>query len=127
MSESPLATLRAAIKAIESNDLDAIMSLIDETCTISREKDIVVADGHEAIRDFYARAFENYSKLKVEIREHFEVGTVLMVHEVNTTEGGDSPVHSTWAYQVRDGKIMLMHMFDPSSEMNAMLSDVGNK
>ncbi len=122
MSQSPLETLKTAIEAIESKDIDKLMSVIDETCTIYREKNIVLADGVDAIRSFYAAAMEGFPNFKVEIREHFEIGTVLMVHEVNSRSDDGTKIDSTWAYQVRDGKFMLMHMFDPSTEMNELLS-----
>ncbi|HVA53909.1 MAG TPA: nuclear transport factor 2 family protein [Acidimicrobiales bacterium] len=124
MSKSPLETLQAAMAAIESRDVESLMSLFDEHCTISHERNVVIADGHDAIRDFYTAAFERFPNFKVELGEYLTLGTVLMAIETNVPASGDEGemISSAWAYQVRDGKFTLMHMFDPTGDMEELLS-----
>lgn len=128
MSQSPLETLNSAVAAIESRNVEALMSLFDEQCTISLEKNIVFADGRDAIRDYYTRLFEADQDFRVEIGEHFTVGTVLMTQETlfSVHDGEERPFRQAWAYQVRDGKFMLMHMFDPDGQVEELISNLAH-
>jgi hypothetical protein len=129
MSQSPLETLHAAVSAIESRNVEALMPLIDEECTISLEKNIVFADGRDAIRDYYTSLFDGDPDFRVEIGEHFTVGTVLMTQEtlITVVDGEEKPSSQAWAYQVRDGKFILMHMFDPNGEMEELISNLAHE
>ena len=81
---------------------------------MQKDRGEVIVAGKASIRDFYLGGFKGHPNMHLELRNHFEVGTALLVHEVNTgfvIDGKETVFESTWAYQIVAGKIELMHYF----------------
>ena len=70
--------------------------------------------GKASFREFYAKGMEAHPNMTLELKENFSVGSALFVHEINTgyiVDGKETVLDTTWAYQVVDGKVALMHYY----------------
>jgi hypothetical protein len=111
---SAVDVMNAMTVAYNAKDIDAMMKLVSNNCVMQQDRGEVIVAGAPSIRDFYLQGFKNHPNMHLELRNHFEVGTALLVHEVNTgfvIDGKETIFESTWAYQIVDGKIDLMHYF----------------
>ena len=106
--------MNAMTVAYNAQDVDAMMDLVTDNCIMQKDRGEVIVAGKASIREFYLQGFAGHPKMHLELKNHFAVGTALLVHEVNTgyvVDGKETVFESTWAYQIVDGKIELMHYF----------------
>ena len=106
--------MNAMAVAYNARDIDAMMNLISDNCIMQQDRGEILTAGKPSIREFYSNGFKNHPNLHLEIKEHLNVGTALLVKEFNTgyvVDGKEIDFESAWAYQILDGKIELMHYF----------------
>jgi hypothetical protein len=106
--------MKAMTVAYNAKDIDAMMSLVLDNCIMQKDRGEVIVAGKPSIREFYLEGFKGHPNMHLELKEHFSAGTALLVSEINTgfvVDGKETVFESTWAYQIVDGKIELMHYF----------------
>ncbi len=106
--------MNAMAAAYNAKDLDAMMNLVTDNCIMQKDRGEVLVAGKASLREFYAGGFKSSPNMVLTLKEHFSAGTALFVHEINTgwlVDGKEQTLETTWAYQVVDGKIALMHYF----------------
>jgi hypothetical protein len=106
--------MHAMAKAYNAQDIDAMMALISDDCIIQKDRGEVLVAGKASIREFYLGGMKSHPNMKLELKENFSAGTALFVREINTgwvVDGKETVLETTWAYQVVNGKIALMHYF----------------
>ena len=111
---SPIEVMNAMTAAYNAKDLDAMMALITDNCIMQMDRGEVLVAGKPSFREFYAKGFADHPNMVLSLKDNFSVGTALFVHETNTgwiVDGKETTMETTWAYQVVDGKIALMHYF----------------
>ena len=111
---TPIDVMNAMTEAYNARNLDAMMDLITDNCIMQMDRGNVMLAGKASFREFYAKGFESHPNMVLSLKENFSVGTALFVHETNTgwiVDGEETTMETTWAYQVVDGKIALMHYF----------------
>jgi hypothetical protein len=111
---SPIEVMNEMAKAFNNQDIDAMMDLISDNCIMQKDRGEVMLAGKPSFREFYSSGMKMHPNMKLELRENFSVGSVLFVHEINPgyiVDGKETTLDTTWAYQVVNGKIALMHYF----------------
>jgi uncharacterized protein (TIGR02246 family) len=106
--------MEAMTKAYNAKDLDAMMDLITEDCIMQKDRGEVLVAGKPAFREMYAAGFKNNPNMVLELKDHFSVGSALFIHERNhgwVIDGEEKTMDTSWAYQVVNGKIALMHYY----------------
>jgi hypothetical protein len=100
--------------AYNAKDVDAMMDLITDNCVMQKDRGEIMLAGKPSFREFYAKGMEAHPNMTLELKENFAVGSALFVHEINTgyiVDGKETVLDTTWAYQVVDGKVALMHYY----------------
>jgi hypothetical protein len=100
--------------AYNAKDVEAMMDLITDNCIMQKDRGEVLVAGKASFREFYASGMAKNPNMKLELKENFSAGSALFIHEINTgfvVDGKETALDTTWAYQVVNGKIALMHYF----------------
>jgi hypothetical protein len=97
------------VDAFNNRDLDKFVSFYDPDIEIINGQGNQMMKGHDSIRPFYGKLFENSPKLHVRIRTRI-VLTQHIVDEEEITgvnlEGFPAELHSAAIYRIMNGKIV---------------------
>lgn len=101
MSGDPIERVLAALDA---GDLDAFVACYQPTATIEDGADVVLARGHDELRERYGSMFASFPQLRVESLSRIEVGAYV-VSEEQVVGRSSEPERHVAVYTVEDGLI----------------------
>jgi ketosteroid isomerase-like protein len=119
MSHENVEIVRAAFKAFEEDDMEAVLRFCDENIEITQAPELLGASptqhGHAGVLEAFAIWPDLWDDYRVEIVRLIDVGEYVMAWTINRGRGKDSgvPVEMPFAFvfSVRAGKIVQWRLF----------------
>lgn len=108
-NESPEALVQAQVDAFNNRVLEKFLSYYVPDVLILNGIGNQMMKGHDGMRPFYGKLFDQSPNLNVEIKTRIVVGQHVIDEEQITgvnVEGVPSELHSAAIYRIADGKIV---------------------
>ena len=123
MSQENVEVVAQAVAARNRGDMDAIVRLVSPDVVVDATRrllDPATFTGHDGLKTFIASLEEAWSEQQTRVERWVDTGdqVVALVHLRSTGRSSEVSVdaHPSWVYEVRDGKIARMTVYQTWDE-----------